>query len=53
MKVDAERALVVPILRGGSISAADFDRSEWEIKYPLFVEEGLIDPSKHVSQKDA
>jgi hypothetical protein len=49
MKVDAKRALVTPIPRGGSLSAADFDRSEWEIMYPLFVEEGLIDPSKHVS----
>jgi hypothetical protein len=52
MKVDAKRALVTPIPRGGSLSAADFDRSEWEIMYPLFVEEGLVDPSKHVSRKD-
>jgi hypothetical protein len=43
----------VPIPCGGSLSAVDFDRSEWEIMYPLFVEEGLVDPFKHVSQKDA
>jgi hypothetical protein len=44
---------VVPIPCGGSLSAVDFDRSEREIMYPLFVEEGLVDPFKHVSQKDA
>jgi hypothetical protein len=38
MKVDTERALAAPIPRGSSLSAADFDRSEWKIMYPLFVE---------------
>jgi hypothetical protein len=52
MKVDTERALVAPIPCGGSLSTTDFDRSEWEIIYPLFVEEGLVDPSKRVSRKD-
>jgi hypothetical protein len=52
-KVDAERTLAAPIRRGGSLCAANFDRSEWEIMYPLFVEEGLIDLSECVSQKDA
>jgi hypothetical protein len=52
-KVDTECTLVMPNPRSGSLSAADFDRSKWETMYPPFVEEGLIDPSKHVSQKDA
>jgi hypothetical protein len=34
----------VPSLRGGPLSAADFDKAEWEIMYPHFVEEGLVDP---------
>jgi hypothetical protein len=49
MKVDAERALAASIPHGGSLSAADFDTSEWEILYPLFVEEGLVDPSECVN----
>jgi hypothetical protein len=48
-QVDAEHALAVHIPCGGSLFAADFDRSEWEIMYPLSVEEGPIDPSEHVS----
>jgi hypothetical protein len=48
-QVDAEHALAVRILCGGSLFAADFDRSEWEIMYPFFVEEGPIDPSERVS----
>jgi hypothetical protein len=31
-------------LCGGPLSAFDFDPSEWEIMYPRFVEEGLVDP---------
>jgi hypothetical protein len=31
-------------LRGGPLSAFDFDPFEWEIMYPRFVEEGLVDP---------
>jgi hypothetical protein len=53
MKVDAERALVGPTLHGGSLSVADFDRSKWEIMYPLFDVEGLIDPSECVNREDA
>jgi hypothetical protein len=53
MKVDAKRALVTPIPLSGSLSTTDFDRSKWEIMYSLFVEEGLIEPSKCVSRKDA
>jgi hypothetical protein len=52
-KIDAECALAAPTLRGGSLSTADFDKSEWEIIYPLFVEEGLVDPSVCVTKKDA
>jgi hypothetical protein len=51
-KVDAERTLVTPTPHGGSLSAADFDKSEWEIMYPLFGEKGLIDPSEHVNRRD-
>jgi hypothetical protein len=39
MKIDVERALAAPTPRGGSLSAAEFHKSEWEIMYPLFVEE--------------
>jgi hypothetical protein len=49
-KIDVERALEMPAPRGGSLSIADFDRSVWEIMYPLFVAEGLVDPSEHVNR---
>jgi hypothetical protein len=49
-KVDVERALEMPAPRSGSLSTADFDRSEWEIMYPLFVAEGLVDPSECVNR---
>jgi hypothetical protein len=52
MKIDARRALAVPLPRGGSLSTADFDKSEWEIMYPLFIEEGIVDPSECVNRKD-
>jgi hypothetical protein len=52
MKIDAGCALVAPMPHGGSLSAADFNKSEWEIMYPLFVEEGLVDPSECVNRKD-
>jgi hypothetical protein len=42
---------VAPMARDGSLSAAGFDKTEWEIMYPLFVVEGLVDPSGCVSQK--
>jgi hypothetical protein len=44
---------VTPTPRGGLLSAANFDKSEWEIMYPCFVEEGLIDSSEHVNRKGA
>jgi hypothetical protein len=50
MKIDAECTLVVPTPRGGLLSTADFDKSEWEIMYPLFVEEGLVGPSERVNR---
>jgi hypothetical protein len=49
MKIDAEHALVAPTPRSGLLYTADFDRSEWEIMYPLFVEEGLVDSSERVN----
>jgi hypothetical protein len=49
-KVDVECALEMPAPCGDSLSIADFDRSEWEIMYPLFVAEGLVDPSEHVNR---
>jgi hypothetical protein len=52
VKVDIDRALVAPAARDGSLSAADFARSKWEIMYPLFVAEGLVDTSTHVNRKD-
>jgi hypothetical protein len=50
VKVGVERTLEMPASRGGSLSAANFDRSEWKIMYPLFVAEGLVDPSERVSR---
>jgi hypothetical protein len=32
-----------PSLCDGRLSGADFDESEWEIIYPRFVEESLVD----------
>jgi hypothetical protein len=52
-KVDTERALAAPTPCGVSLSTTDFDRSDWEIMYPLFVTEGLIDPSERVRRIDA
>jgi hypothetical protein len=37
---------------GGQLSTADFDQSEWEILYPHFVEEGLVDPSNRANKKN-
>jgi hypothetical protein len=34
-KIDVERALAVCTPCGGSLSASYFDRSEWDIMYPL------------------
>jgi hypothetical protein len=51
MKVDAECAFATLVSRGGSLCAADFDKSAWEIMYPLFVEEGLVAPSECVRWK--
>jgi hypothetical protein len=31
-------------LPGGSLSAMNFDKTEWEIMYPLFIESGLVAP---------
>jgi hypothetical protein len=53
MKIDAELALAVPTPCSGSLSAADFDKYEREIKHPLIVKDGLIDPSEHVNKKYA
>jgi hypothetical protein len=51
-KVDIDHVLAVPTARDGSLSTAGFDRSEWEIMYPLFVAEGLIDTFAHVSRRE-
>jgi hypothetical protein len=53
MMIDAEPALATPMPCGGSLSASDFDKSEWEIMYPLFIEEGLVGRSECVNRKDA
>jgi hypothetical protein len=52
-KVDIDRALVAFVPRDGSVSAVNFDKSEWEIMYPLFVAECLVDPCERVNRKDA
>jgi hypothetical protein len=48
VKVDVDRALAASAPHNGSLSTAVFDKSEWEIMYPLFVAEGVVDPSAHV-----
>jgi hypothetical protein len=53
MKIGIECALAAPTPCGGSLSATDFDKFEWEILYPLFVMEGIIDPSEGVNRKYA
>jgi hypothetical protein len=40
----------VPLLRGVPLLAGDFDQSEWEIIYPHFVEEGIVDPPEHTNK---
>jgi hypothetical protein len=43
VKINAECALAAPSPRGGALSTTDFDPTKWEIMYPCFVEEGLVD----------
>jgi hypothetical protein len=45
-KTAAEGSVVTPSLPGSSLSAVDFDKSEWEIMYALFVESGLVASSE-------
>jgi hypothetical protein len=52
VKINAECTLTSPLLRGDALFAADFDHSEWEIMYPHFVEEGLVDPSDRVNKRN-
>jgi hypothetical protein len=51
-KVDIDRALAMPATHDGSVSAAGFSMSEWEIMYPLFVVEGLVVTSTLAKRKD-
>jgi hypothetical protein len=51
-KVDINRVLGAPAPRDGSLSIANFDKSKWEIMYPLFVAKGLIDPSMCVNRRN-
>jgi hypothetical protein len=52
-KIDVEHALIAPMSHDGSLCAAEFDKSKWEIMYSLFVEEGLVDLSECVNRKNA
>jgi hypothetical protein len=52
MKVDAKCSLAVATPRSGLVSTTNFDRYEWQIMYPLFIEEGLVGPSECVNRKD-
>jgi hypothetical protein len=52
MKVDVNRALDASAPRDGLLLTADFDKSEWEIMYPVFVVEDLIDPSTRVIRRN-
>jgi hypothetical protein len=53
IKIVAEGYLAAPTSRGGLLSTTDVDKLEWEIMYPLFVKEGLMDSSERVNGKDA
>jgi hypothetical protein len=50
MKVDINRALAAPTSQDNSLLAAGFERSEWEIMYPLFVAKGIVDTSACVNR---
>jgi hypothetical protein len=52
MKVDIGHTLAAPVDHHGPLLVVGFARSEWEIMYPLFVAEGLIDTSTRVNRKD-
>jgi hypothetical protein len=52
MKVDIDCALAATAAHDGPLLAVGFARSEWEIVYPLFVAEGLVDTSARVNRKD-
>jgi hypothetical protein len=42
----------MPPIHDGPLSAADFDASEWEIMFPRFIEEGLVDgPDQRTNEK--
>jgi hypothetical protein len=45
-KTTAGGSAVTSSLLSDSLSAADFDKFEWEVMYPLFVESGLVAPSE-------
>jgi hypothetical protein len=51
-RINVERALEAPAPHSGMLSTANFDQSEWEIMYPMFVEEGLTDPSEYVNRRN-
>jgi hypothetical protein len=52
VKISTECVLAMPSWLGDTFSAVDFDQSEWEIVYPHFVEEGLVDPFGRVNRKN-
>jgi hypothetical protein len=51
-KTTAECALAAPSPCGGQLFVTDFDQSRWEIMYPHFVEEGLVDPCNRANKKN-
>jgi hypothetical protein len=51
-KVAAETASVAPLLHDGPLSATNFDQSKWEIMYPRFIEEGLVDAPGRANKKN-
>jgi hypothetical protein len=48
VKINVE-PLAAPSPHDGALSATDFDRSEWEIMYPHFVE-GIVGPYDRVNK---
>jgi hypothetical protein len=42
----------MPLLHDGPLLTTNFDLSEWEIMYPHFVEDGLVDPPGCANKKN-
>jgi hypothetical protein len=51
-KIVVETSSAMPLLHDGPLLTTNFDLSEWEIMYPHFVEDGLVDPPGCANKKN-